>query len=242
MTEPEGRTALLAGASGLVGGLALDALLNAPDVARVVALSRRPLPRSHPRLANRIVQFGQLETQLKGLRCDVALCCLGTTLKKAGSQEAFRAVDLEGVLTFARVALAAGARRFIVVSSAAADPAAKNFYLKTKGEMEQALQGLQLPALDILQPSILLGGSRGETRPLELIGTLVVPLLNPLLRGSWISWRGIPARTVAQAMLGATRLTRRGVQRYTYEGIRSLAQAAVRVRPVAPAAPSGSAR
>jgi uncharacterized protein YbjT (DUF2867 family) len=238
MTDTESRTALLAGANGLTGSLVLDALLEAPDVGRVVALSRRPLPRSHPRLANRIVQFEQLESQLKGQRCDVALCCLGTTLRKAGSQEAFRAVDLECVLTFARAALEAGARRFIVISSAAADPASKNFYLRTKGEMEAGLQALQPPALDILQPSLLLGGSRGETRPLELLASLIVPLVNPLLRGNWISWRAIPARVVAQAMLGATRLGRRGVQRYTYEGIRSLAQAASRVRPPAP--PRGS--
>jgi uncharacterized protein YbjT (DUF2867 family) len=118
-----------------------------------------------------------------------------------------------------------------VISSAAADPASKNFYLRTKGEMEAGLQALQPPALDILQPSLLLGGSRGETRPLELVASLIVPLVNPLLRGNWISWRAIPARVVAQAMLGATRLGRRGVQRYTYEGIRALAQAASRVRP-----------
>jgi uncharacterized protein YbjT (DUF2867 family) len=115
-----------------------------------------------------------------------------------------------------------------VISSAAADPTSKNFYLRTKGEMEAGLQALQPPALDILQPSLLLGGSRGETRPLELVASLIVPLVNPLLRGNWISWRAIPARVVAQAMLGATR---RGVQRYTYEGIRALAQAASRVRP-----------
>jgi uncharacterized protein YbjT (DUF2867 family) len=238
MTDTESKTALLAGANGLTGSLLLDALLQAPDVGRVVALSRRPLPRAHPRLANRIVQFEQLESQLKGQRCDVALCCLGTTLRKAGSQEAFRAVDLDCVLSFARVALAAGARRFIVISSVAADPASKNFYLRTKGEMEAGLQALQLPALDIMQPSLLLGGSRGEVRPLELAASLIVPLVNPLLRGNWISWRGIPARVVAQAMLGATRSGRRGVQRYTYEGIRALAQAAGRVRPAAP--PTGS--
>ncbi|HEY2340414.1 MAG TPA: oxidoreductase, partial [Steroidobacteraceae bacterium] len=116
MAERDGSVALLAGASGLTGGLALDALLAAPDVSRVIAVTRRPLGREHPRLANRIVQFERLESQLKGSVADVALCCLGTTLRKAGSQQRFRAVDVDAVLTFARAAKAANARRFVVMS------------------------------------------------------------------------------------------------------------------------------
>ena len=98
---------LLAGASGLTGGRTLDALLEAPDVSRVLAVSRRPLGREHPRLANRIVQFKNLEAQLKGISCEAALCCLGTTIRQAGSQEAFRAVDMDAVLELR----ARGARR-----------------------------------------------------------------------------------------------------------------------------------
>ena len=86
MAETDMRTALLAGASGLTGGQTLDALLGAPDVSRVVAVSRRPLGRDHPRLANRIVQFERLESQLQGVTCDVAFCCLGTTMRQAGSR------------------------------------------------------------------------------------------------------------------------------------------------------------
>src|SRR5690242_309210 len=106
MAEPDARIALLAGASGLTGGHALEAMLGAPEVARVLAVSRRPLGREHPRLANRIVQFDRIEAQLKGVSCGVALCCLGTTRRQAGSQEAFRAIDLECVLAFARAAKA----------------------------------------------------------------------------------------------------------------------------------------
>src|SRR2546430_2541604 len=100
MAGAEGQLALLAGASGLAGGYALTALLEAQDIRRVLAVSRRPLGREHPRLANRIVQFEHLEAQLKGASCDVALCCLGATLRQAGSQERFRAVDIECVLAF----------------------------------------------------------------------------------------------------------------------------------------------
>src|SRR6516164_11864861 len=113
MPDPEPKIVLLAGASGVVGKNALDALLGAPDIGRVFAITRRPLGREHPRLANRIVQFDRLEAQLKGATCNAALCCLGTTLRKAGSRERFRAVDIDSVLSFARAARAADARRFV---------------------------------------------------------------------------------------------------------------------------------
>ena len=240
MAGAEGQLALLAGASGLAGGYALTALLEAPDIRRVLAVSRRPLGREHPRLANRIVQFEHLEAQLKGASCEVALCCLGATLRQAGSQERFRAVDIECVLAFARAARAANARRFVIISSVGADPGARNFYLRTKGEMEQGLVETGFESLDILQPSLLLGW-RGETRPLELAARAFMPLVNPLLRGRYIPYRAIPARTVGEAMLGAIRSGRRGVQRYTYEGIGTLARlAASRTR--APAQPKARAR
>jgi uncharacterized protein YbjT (DUF2867 family) len=239
MAEPDARTALLAGASGLTGGYTLDALLAAPEVSRVVAVSRRPLGREHPRLANRIVQFERLESQLQGVSCDVALCCLGTTIRQAGSQQRFRAVDLDCVLTFARAARAAKAQRFVVMSSVGADPQARNFYLRTKGEMEEQLEGLGFESLDILQPSLLLAW-RAEMRTLELGARLLMPLVNPLLLGRYAAWRGIPARTVAAAMLGATRSGRRGVQRYTWAGIEALARITTRTRvpPVQPRPPA----
>jgi uncharacterized protein YbjT (DUF2867 family) len=217
----------------------MDALLEAPDIRRVLAISRRPLGREHPRLANRIVQFAHLESQLKGISCDVALCCLGTTRRQAGSPERFRAVDVDCVLALARVARAANATRFVVISSAGADPASRNFYLRTKGEMEQQLLELGFPSLDILQPSLLLGW-RGELRPLELVARALMPLVNPLLRGSYTPYRAIPAQDVGRAMLGAVRSGRRGLQRYTYEGIEALARlgSTRRGTPAPPPAPA----
>lgn len=229
MAEGEQKIALLAGATGLVGNLTLDVLLDSSDFSRVFAVTRRPLGREHPRLANRIVQFEQIESQLKGLTCHVALCCLGTTIRQAGSEQAFRQVDIDSVLAFARTAKAAQAQRFVVVSSAAADPKSKNFYLRTKGEMEQALAGVGFVSLDILQPSLLLGWRR-EIRPLELAAIAVMPLVNPFLNGKREPLRGIPARTVAAAMVGVTRSGRRGVQRYTYSAIQALS----RIKPVRP--------
>jgi len=193
------------------------------------AVTRRPLGREHPRLANRIVSFEQMESQLKGLTCHAAVCALGTTIRQAGSEQAFRQVDIDAVLAFARTAKAAQAQRFVVVSSAGADKTSKHFYLRTKGEMEEALQGLGFVSLDILEPSLLLGW-RGEIRPLELLGSVFMPLVNPFLTGKREPLRAISAHTVATAMVGALRTGRKGVQRYTYSGIQALA----RLKPARP--------
>jgi uncharacterized protein YbjT (DUF2867 family) len=242
MPDPEPKIVLLAGASGLVGTNALDVLLDAPDVARVFAITRRPLAREHSRLANRIVQFDNLETQLKGMTCHVAVCCLGTTIRQAGSEPAFRRVDVDYVLSFARTAKAAQAQRFIVVSSAGADAHSKNFYLRTKGEMEEAVAGVGFASLDILQPGPLLG-LRSQMRAAEIGALLVMPLLNPFLRGPREAFRGISVKTVGTAIAGAMRSGRRGVQRYTYDGIEALARLkSVRTLPLPDSKTSRDAR
>jgi uncharacterized protein YbjT (DUF2867 family) len=225
MTEPAGRTALVAGSSGMVGARLLPMLLNAGEYARVQALSRRPLPLDHPRLANRVVRFDQsLATQLKGLQCQDAFCCLGTTMRDAGSREGFRAVDHDLVLEFARLALGAGAARFVIVSAIGADAASRSFYLRVKGEIERAIEALRFRALDILTPSVLLGARRG-LRPLELLVQTALWSLNPLMLGRWTRYRGIATGTVAAAMLGAARSARAGVNRYGYNEMRTLAAA-----------------
>lgn len=228
MNESAGRIALVAGGSGLVGGQLLPLLLQLPQYTRVHALSRRPLPFDHARLANRVVRFeASLQAQLKGLRCQDAFCCLGTTIREAGSKAAFRAVDHDLVLEFAQLALGCGAERLVVVSALGAYAGSRNFYLRVKGEMEKALEGLRIRSLDILQPSLLLG-SRRDLRLLELGAQAAMYLLNPLLLGGWSRVRAIPAATVAAAMCGAAQSGRRGVYRYTYDGIVSLAGAMAR--------------
>jgi uncharacterized protein YbjT (DUF2867 family) len=225
MADTDPVVALLAGASGFVGTHVLDALLDAPEVTRVFAVTRRPLGREHSRLANRIVQFDHLERQLAGLKCQVAFCCLGARLgERAGAEEqAVRRVDLGYTLAFARAAKAAGATRFVAVSAAGADVAAKSTYLRTKGELEQALGGLGFAALEILQPAMVLGWPR-EMRAADVVRRVAMPLLNPFLVGERVVRRGIPVTTLAAAMLGTLRAGRRGPMRYTYEGIGALAQ------------------
>ena len=217
------KIALVAGATGLVGGLLLNTLLDAPDYTRVYALTRRPFAKDHPKLANRVVVFERMADQLKGLVAQDAFCCIGTTIAEAGSQEAFRAADVDAVLLFARAARAAQATRFVVVSSVGADSKSKKFYLRTKGEMEEAVTDLGFTSVDILQPSLLLG-PRKELRPLEITGRIFAPLINPLLTGAREAYRAVPAETVAKAMLGAARRGTRGVYRYTFAGIRQLSE------------------
>jgi uncharacterized protein YbjT (DUF2867 family) len=223
MADTEPKIVLFAGATGLVGANALDVLLDASDIGRVFAVTRRPLGREHPHLANRIVQFDKIESQLKGLTCHVAVCCIGTTIRQAGSQEEFRRADVDSVMSFARAAKAAQAERFIVISSAGADAQSKNFYLRTKGEMENAVASVGFVSVDILQPGLLMG-LRHQMRPLELGAMVVMPLVNPFLRGSREAFRSISVKTVATAIAGATRSGRRGVQRYTHAGIQALAR------------------
>lgn len=225
MADTDSVIALLAGASGFVGTRVLDALLDAPEVTRVLAVTRRPLGREHPRLANRIVQFDHLERQLVGLKCQVAFCCLGARLgeRDGAGNQAVRRVDLGYTLAFARAAKAAGAARFVVISAAGADVAAKSDYLRVKGELEQMLAGLGFGALDILQPAMVLGWPR-EMRAADVVRRAVMPLVNPFLMGERAAQRGVPMATAAAAMLGTLRSGRRGPQRYTYEGICALAQ------------------
>jgi uncharacterized protein YbjT (DUF2867 family) len=222
-TPAASRVALVAGGSGLVGRQLLPLLLGAPEYSRVQAISRRPLPIEHARFANRVLRFdAPLESQLKGLAVQDAYCCLGTTLRQAGSQAAFRAVDHDLVLSFARIAKSAGAERLVVVSSVGADPASNNFYLRIKGETERDLEALRFRSLDLLQPSLLLG-LRAQWRTLELLGQGAGWVLGPLLRGGWARYRPIEASQVAAAMRGAARAGRLGVNRYSFPALRRLA-------------------
>jgi uncharacterized protein YbjT (DUF2867 family) len=148
-------------------------------------------------------------------------------MREAGSEQAFRAVDHDLVLEFARLAQNAGAGRFVLVSAVGADSASRNFYLRVKGETERALQAMNFPALDIMSPSVLLG-TRRDLRPLELLAQGALWTLNPLMLGPWSRWRGIAADTVAAAMLGVARGGRRGFRRHGYDAMCALAQGASR--------------
>lgn len=221
MTD-EAKTAWVIGGSGLVGGELLRELLAGTGYTRVVALSRRPLSIDHPRLANRILRFEAMDTELRGMRCDDAYCCVGTTQRQSGVA-GYQSVDHDLVLRFASVARQAGARQFIVVSSVDANPDSRYPYLRVKGNMEAAVATLQFRSLHIMQPGVI-RGSRRELRPVEKLAALALTAIGPLLQGSAQRWRSISATTLAAAMSVAAAAARPGVHRYTWGAMRKLTQ------------------
>ncbi len=217
------RTALIAGSTGLVGGFLLDNLLNDALYWQVRVLVRRPLDRRHDKLQEVVVDFDHLEAHDGAFGVDDVFCCLGTTIKKAGSQEAFRRVDHDYVVEIAERARKAGAQRFLLVSSVGADASAGSFYLKVKGETEDAVGGLGYPALHIFHPSILTG-PRQESRPVERLSIVVSRLLSPLMLGPLRRYRPTPAASVAAAMVVAAKASGDGRSVHGYGDIVSLAQ------------------
>lgn len=196
--QPETRTALLAGGSGLVGRNLLSSLLDSGYYGKVISLGRRTLPVSHERLTQVTGGFDELPASLYA---DDYFCCLGTTIKRAGSKAEFRKVDLEYPLALARVAKANNGR-FFVVTALGSNPDSLFFYNQVKGQLEQELRRLQLRELHIFRPSLLVG-KREEPRFGERAAMTVANLFPFLFSGPFRAYRPIPASLVGQAMLKA---------------------------------------
>lgn len=204
-------TALLLGATGLVGGHVLDLLLANPSYTRVTVLGRRPVARMDSKLDQRTADFGRLRDHAISFAVDDVFCCLGTTIAQAGSQEAFRKVDYDYVVDAARMAAEHGAHRFLVVTAAGANAKSRIFYNRVKGETEDAIRGLPLEGIVILRPSLLLG-ERAGSRTGESIAQKVVPAFDWMLVGPMRRYRSIKASTVAQAMVRLARERATGVR------------------------------
>jgi uncharacterized protein YbjT (DUF2867 family) len=211
------RTVLLAGATGLVGALAVGHLLAPGAFARVVALARRPLPRQAG-VEARVVDFAHLHREPL-VAAGAAVCALGTTIAKAGSREAFRAVDVDAVLAFARWAREAGVSTFVLVSSVGADPRSSSFYLRCKGEAEERGAEMGFARFVALRPSLLLG-PRPEARRGEAIAQKLGPLARPLLLGPLRRYRAIGAAVVAAAAARAALDPAPGRFTWEYDAIR----------------------
>jgi uncharacterized protein YbjT (DUF2867 family) len=217
------RTAVVLGASGLVGGFCLKALVDDADYSRVLTFGRRELPAQMTRakVTQRVVDLRSLSAEdFRGAQ-DV-FSALGTTIHKAGSQDAFRKVDLELPLRAAQEALKAGVEQFIVVSSVGADPSSKNFYLRTKGELEQELTKLPFRAVHIFRPSLLIG-KRQEFRLGESIAMSIAPLLDLFTLGQLRRYHSIKAETVGRAMVAAARSRKQGIFVHEFISLKALA-------------------
>lgn len=212
------RTALLAGATGLIGSHVLKLLLAEDEWSRVVTVGRRPMPELHKKLEQRVLDLGELETVSDLPHVDDVFCCLGTTIKQAGSQPAFRRVDHAFILGVAHAGLHAGAKQFLLVSAIGADPGSRVFYSRVKGETESAIRRLAFQGVQILRPSLLLG-ERSEFRVGERIAMVVAPPLSLLLLGRLRRYRPIRAETVARAMVNLAREAPRGPNVFEYDAM-----------------------
>jgi uncharacterized protein YbjT (DUF2867 family) len=211
------RHVLLVGATGLVGREVHRLLANDESVARVTALVRRPLPveQRHPKLVEAVVDFDALDGHSPPFAVDQVICALGTTIRQAGSQEAFRRVDHDYPLRIAHLARAHGARHFLLVSAVGADAASRVFYNRVKGEVERDLLALGYPSVTIARPS-LLEGDRTEVR----VGERIAAKLGFLVPGRW---KPVHVRQVARALVQAAR--------EDLTGVRVLENAALRRHP-----------
>jgi uncharacterized protein YbjT (DUF2867 family) len=203
MSEP--RRVLLAGATGLVGNRVMEAAMDHAWL-RVVALARReaPMPRG-ARMEMLVAQVGEWPDVVAAIAPDAMICALGTTIRQAGTEEAFRAVDHDLVLSVAKAAREADVENFVLISTVGANPNAKAFYLRVKGEVEAAVGKLRFRRLDILRPGLLRGKRQGETRPLERMAMLAAPLTDLLMLGDKARYRSIDARAVAAAAIQCSR-------------------------------------
>ncbi|AKT38125.1 oxidoreductase [Chondromyces crocatus] len=217
------RIALLAGATGLIGGHLLRQLLDGGGYDRVISLGRRTLPDTHPRLEQRVVDFGALSAEAFEGVTDV-FCALGTTMKQAGSEAAFRKVDHDAPLALAELSSKAGAQQFLLVSSVGADAGSVTFYLRVKGEVERDVAAVPFASVHIFQPSMLLG-ERGTHRPAEAIGGAVMRGVQGIMLGPLKRYRPIEASSVAAAMSEAARRGKPGRHVYQYEEIVAFAAA-----------------
>ena len=209
---PAGRSVLVVGATGLVGAEVVKQLATDPTVARVVVLARR-IPEGLPaRVEAHVVDFDRLRDHESLFAVDQIVCALGTTIKKAGSQAAFRKVDFDYPLDVARLGLKKGARHFLVVTALGASSASGVFYNRVKGELEDQLRSLGYRAVTIARPSLLVG-ARKEFRPLESIGMII----GGLVPGRF---RPVHAEAVAKSLVTAARIDAPGLHIIESEEIR----------------------
>lgn len=216
------RTAIVAGASGLVGDHVLRRLLAGGPYDRIVAFVRGPLDLIHRKLEQRTIDYERIGRMSAFPRAEDVFCCLGTTIKKAGTPEAFHKVDVEYVGHLAEVSVRAGASQFLLVSAVGASAQSGNFYLRCKGEAEDMVRALPFRGVQIFRPSILVGHRR-EKRSAEAFGIAAARFFSPAMVGPARRYRPIRADHVAKAMLVVARDSPAGIHVYEGDAMRDLA-------------------
>ncbi|PLK42860.1 oxidoreductase [Emticicia sp. TH156] len=211
------KTALIIGSTGLIGGHLTQKLINHPAYSKVKALVRKPLSFQHPKLEQIIVDFDHLDTSL--VVADDIFCCLGTTMKQAGSKEAFYKVDFTYPFEIAKAALKNGARQYFIVTAMGANANSVFYYNRVKGEIERSLTDLHFPTLVVFQPSLLLG-ERKESRAGEGMASVIMKGLDFLIPAKY---KAIKGETVANAMITIAQRGHKGKKIVTSAEMQSFA-------------------
>lgn len=211
--------ALIVGATGLIGRAVTDAFGG----RAVTVVARRRVEGLAPHHAERIAPCESWPDIIAAEKPAVLICCLGTTIRQAGSQAAFRAVDHDLILAAARGARLGGTAQMIAVSSVGASAKAGNFYLRTKGETEDGLRALGFSRLDLIRPGLLIGDRPGAPRLGEGLATIAAPLVDALLHGSFRRYRSISGAAVAAAIVALAGQRGPGVHIHENDAIRALA-------------------
>ncbi|MFZ4548401.1 MAG: NAD(P)H-binding protein, partial [Bacteroidales bacterium] len=194
------QNALIAGASGLVGKCLLDQLLVDNQYEHIVIVSRKPIGITNPKIIEKIIDFDAVESLSLNLSIDDVFCALGTTIKAAGSQQAFYKVDYTYVVNLAKWCVANNVQRYLIVSAMGAAAKSGIFYNRVKGEMEETVSKLSIPQVQVFRPSLLMG-NRTEKRSGEKIAQYVMDLLGFLFVGKLLNYKGIHAEVVAKSMI-----------------------------------------
>ncbi|PSR05339.1 MAG: oxidoreductase [Bacteroidetes bacterium SW_11_45_7] len=210
MPQSSQKTALLVGATGLVGSHCLDLLLASSHYNKVVTLTRRPLSDGHTKHENKVIDFDALSDYKDDMKADDVFCCLGTTLKKAGSKAAFRHVDYYYITCICELTRLNGASQFLVVTAIGVDARSLFFYNRVKSEVEDELINQDWRSLHIVRPSVLLGQREGKRAP-ETIAKAGMKGSAALLQGPLRKYRAIEAKTVAAGMVFTAHQERKGV-------------------------------
>ncbi|MBE1446594.1 NAD(P)H-binding protein [Paenibacillus sp. OAS669] len=216
------KKAIVAGATGMVGKALVDRLLSDSGCQEVYTIVRRTTGLRHEKLTELVVDYDRLDIASSLWEGADVFCTLGTTIKKAGSQEQFRKVDCEYPVKLGELAAANRARHFLIVTAMGSDPSSLFFYSRVKGDAEARLRQLPLPGLSVFRPS-LLTGEREEVRRVERMGEAAASLLPFLFKGPMRKYKPIAGSIVAEAMLRAARLNRPGVTVYESDAIADLA-------------------
>jgi uncharacterized protein YbjT (DUF2867 family) len=215
------KTAVIIGSTGLIGSELLNLLLESSHYAKVITFVKRDTGIKHPKLTQYIVDFDKLETYKELVVGDDFFCTIGTTIKKAGSQKAFRKVDFEYPRQFAAFALQNRVKQFLIISSLGADVNSGNFYLKTKGEIQDFLKDCNFESVAVLQPSLLLG-NRTEFRFGEKVGSFFMRTLSFLFLGNLKKYKPIEGKTVAKALLKIAQINNTGFKIYESDVIQEI--------------------